>query len=278
MSEGIRSYNRRAWDHLVDQDNEWTLPVSSEQIASARSGNWSIVLTPVKPVPRDWFPNPLQGARVLCLASGGGQQAPILAAAGAEVSLLDNSPKQLGQDRFVAERDGLEIAAVEGDMRDLSAFASESFDLIVHPCSNCFIPNLQPLWRECHRVLRPGASLLSGIMQPAVFLFDNEKYEKGVLEVRHTLPYSDTDSLNDKERPESTKASEPLCFSHTLESQIGGQIEAGLAITGFFEDVFAPESNDALSKYMPTFIATRATRQGKCKHWQAIAPHVDAAP
>lgn len=260
MSENIRSHNRRAWDHLVEQDNEWTQPVSSEQIADARRGDWSIVLTPVKPVPSDWFPNTLVGAKVLCLAAGGGQQAPLLAAAGAKVSLLDNSPKQLAQDRFVADRDGLEIECVEGDMRDLSVFADESFDLVVHPCSNCFIPDLQPVWRECHRVLRPGASLLSGFMQPAVFLFDNDKYEKGVLEVRHTLPYSDTDSLSDKER--ATNAGAPLCFSHTLNSQIGGQIEAGLAITGFFEDVFAPAANDALSKYMSTFIATRATKLG----------------
>jgi SAM-dependent methyltransferase len=261
MAFDIRSYNRDAWDHQVDTGNEWTQPVSSEEIAAARKGEWSIVLTPVKPIPKDWFPKSLKGAKVLCLASGGGQQAPILAAAGADVTLVDNSPKQLEQDRLVAERDGLTIALVLADMRDLSALEDEHFDLIVHPCSNCFVPDVEPVWRESSRVLKPGGSLLSGFLQPAVFLFDAGKYERGEFEVRHTLPYSDLESIRVEEREAYTAKREPLCFSHTLESLIGGQIAAGFALTGFFEDVFAPESGDALSRYMSTFIATRATKR-----------------
>jgi len=256
----IRSYNRTAWDHQVDTGDQWTVPVSPEEIAAAREGTWSIVLTPVKPIPNDWFPESLKGAKVLCLASGGGQQAPILAAAGADVTLVDNSPKQLGQDRLVAEREGLKIEIVEADMRDLSALQDESFDCIVHPCSNCFVPNVEPVWQESYRVLKPGGSLLSGFLQPAVFLFDADKSDRGELEVRHPLSYSDVESIGEEERSKYTDNRQPLCFSHTLETLLGGQIEAGFAITGFFEDVFAPESGDALSKYMSTFIATRASK------------------
>jgi ubiquinone/menaquinone biosynthesis C-methylase UbiE len=72
----------------------------------------------------------MQGLNLLALASGGGQQAPIFAAAGANITLPDNSPRQLGRDRPVAEREGLQIKLVEGDMRDLSMFADESFDLV----------------------------------------------------------------------------------------------------------------------------------------------------
>ncbi|MGI9519860.1 MAG: class I SAM-dependent methyltransferase, partial [Pirellulaceae bacterium] len=127
-------YNRQAWDGLVDSKNRWTVPVSSADIERARNGDWSIVLTPTKSVPRDWF-GELSGKDVLCLASGGGQQGPVLAAAGAHVTVFDNSPKQLQQDALVAQRDGLEISTVQGDMRDLSQFPDGSFDLVVHPCS-----------------------------------------------------------------------------------------------------------------------------------------------
>ncbi|MCP4446911.1 MAG: class I SAM-dependent methyltransferase [Myxococcales bacterium] len=260
MDENIRSYNRMAWDHQVDSDNEWTRPVSTEVVRAAREGDWSVVLTPVKAVPRTWFPAPLESLEILCLAGAGGQQAPVLAAAGARVTVYDNSPKQLAQDKLVAEREGLEITLVEGDMRELSALGDESFDLIVHPCSNCFVPDIEPVWRESHRVLRTGGSLLSGVLNPALFLFDNEKYESGALEVRHALPYSDTDSLSEDERSVFTAKKDPLCWSHSLQTQIGGQIDAGFAITGFYEDVFSLESGDALSKYMPTFVATRATK------------------
>ena len=92
--EDVFVYNRQAWDRQVQRGNRWTVPVSSEQIARARNGDWSIVLTPTKPVPLEWFP-PLVGLDVLCLASGGGQQGPILAAAGANVTVFDNSPARL---------------------------------------------------------------------------------------------------------------------------------------------------------------------------------------
>jgi len=127
----VGAYNRVAWDSLVRKHDRWTVPVSADEIRRAREGDWQIVLTPEKPVPREWFPDFRSGSvRVLCLAGSGGQQAPILAAAGADVTVLDNSPAQLAQDRLVAERDGLNIRLVLGDMADLSKFSDESFDLI----------------------------------------------------------------------------------------------------------------------------------------------------
>ena len=95
------------------------------------------------------------------LGLGGGQQAPILAAAGACVTVFDASDLQLQQDRMVAQRDGLEMQMVQGDMRDLSVFADASFDLVFHPISNLYVPDIQPVWRECFRVLRSGGTLLS---------------------------------------------------------------------------------------------------------------------
>src|SRR5262249_2109595 len=116
----ILSYNRHAWDRKVAEGDRWTIPVGPEVIAAARRGAWQVVLTPTRPVPREWFPA-LASLEVLCLASGGGQQSPVLAAAGASVTVLDNSPMQLAQDRLVADRDGLTIQTVQGDMADLSA-------------------------------------------------------------------------------------------------------------------------------------------------------------
>jgi SAM-dependent methyltransferase len=255
----IRSHNRAAWDRQVECRNRWTIPVSSEEVAAARQGQWTILLTPTKPVPRAWFAD-LAGSDVLCLASAGGQQGPILAAAGARVTVYDNSPRQLAQDQFVAERDGLQIATVEGDMRDLSAFPDQRFDLIVHPVSNVFVPEVRPVWREAYRVLRHGGALLAGFDNPVIHVFDWEQVEHGVLEVKHRLPYSDAESLSESEKQRRLEGGEPLEFSHTLEDQIGGQTEAGLLIAGLYEDVNAPEDNDPISRYMPSFIATRAIK------------------
>jgi len=256
----IRAHNRIAWDKNVEWgENRWTIPVGPEAVAAARRGRWDIYLTPTKPVPKAWFPD-LKGCDVLCLASGGGQQGPILAAAGANVMVFDNSPGQLAQDQFVAERDRLKIATVEGDMADLSVFPDQSFDLIVHPVSNCFIPDVRPVWAESFRVLRPGGALLAGYNNPARYLFDWELYDQGILEVEHALPYSDAVSLSEEEKRRYLEAGEFLEFSHTLEDQIGGQIDAGFLIAGLYEDCDREEENDALSKYMPVYVVTRAVK------------------
>jgi SAM-dependent methyltransferase len=253
----VAAYNRRAWDRQVEKGNRWTVPVGPEVIAAARNGNWSVVLTPVKPVPRDWFPD-MRGLELLCLASAGGQQAPIFAAAGARVTLLDASPAQLAQDRFVADREGLAIRTVLGDMADLSAFADGQFQAIFHPCSNCFAPEVRPVWREAFRVLRPGGVLLAGFCNPVLFVFDDPltaKDAQGELRVRHATPYSDLTSLSDEQRRQLLDGDAPLMFGHTLEDQIGGQLDAGFVLTGLFED---RDPDHPLAKFLPAFLATRA--------------------
>jgi SAM-dependent methyltransferase len=255
----VQDLNKRAWDNLVAKGNRWTVPVTSEEIEAARRGEWRIVLTPIRPVPSSWLPN-LHESRVLCLASGGGQQGPILAAAGAEVVVFDNSPRQLEQDRKVAARDRLEIETVEGDMADLGAFGNQSFDLVVHPVSNCFIPDLQPVWNEAFRVLRRGGALLAGFVNPVRYLFGDGVAETAdQLLVANTIPYSDLDQLPGNIRERFVAENEPFEFGHTLEDQIGGQIAAGFVIAGFYEDLNPPEE-DALSRHIPSFVATRALK------------------
>ena len=254
----VRGYNRDAWDKEVERGNQWTVPVGQDVIEAARRGRWAVLLTDSIPVPREWFPE-IGGADVLCLASGGGQQAPIFSAAGASVTVLDNSPKQLAQDRLVAERESLDLRTIEGDMADLSMFADESFDLVFHPVSNLFAPEVRPVWAEAFRVLRRGGVLLAGFLNPAVYIFDLELADRdGELRVRHALPYADATSLGEEEVKRKIGRGEPLEFSHTLDDQIGGQIEAGFVIAGLYED---RHRDDPISAYMPTFIATRAIKQ-----------------
>lgn len=250
----VPSFNREAWDRQVKSGkNPWTVPVSSEVIAQACKGDWSVLLTENLPVPRDWFP-PMHGLKILGLACGGGQQGPVFAAAGAEVTIFDNSPAQLARDREVAEREGLIIQTVQGDMRDLSAFEPESFDLVFHPVSNLFIHEIRPVWQEAYRVLRQGGTLLAGFMQPHFYIFDLEEMENGGLVVKHRIPYSDLDTFG---LEQLEKEDRPAEFGHSFTDQLAGQTEAGFVIIGLYED---RHKGLKLSEHISTYMATRAIK------------------
>lgn len=258
--EDLLQRSREAWNEAARSGDRWSQPIDADTVARARAGDWQVILTPNKATPRDWF-GELAGKQVLCLASGGGQQAPTLAAAGAQVVSLDNSDEQLALDRLVAEREGLSIQIEQGDMADLSRFAEATFDLVFNPCSTVFVPDVLPVWRECARVLRPGGRLMTGFMNPSYFLFDHEEdASTETLLVRHSLPYDESQHQDLSEtRLRQLASGEALEFSHSLQSQIGGQLAAGLQLIDLYEDWWT-DAATRLNQFSPTTIATLAIK------------------
>ncbi len=235
------AHNQAAWDAQARNDSPWSRPVDADTVARARSGEVRVHLTP-QPLPRDWLGD-VAGHDILCLAGAGGQQAPVLAAAGGNVTVFDLSPEQLARDAEVARRDGLKLRLEQGDMRDLSRFDDAAFDMIVHPVSNQYVPDVRPVWAQCHRVLRTGGVLLSSFFNPAVFIADRSP--------RVPAPWADT--------PDARVPDRPLLFGHTLHDQIGGQLDAGFVLTGFIEDMH-PAPRFDIEHYLASFIATRSVK------------------
>jgi ubiquinone/menaquinone biosynthesis C-methylase UbiE len=170
--------------------------------------------------------------------------------------VLDYSMKQLEQDRFVAERDNLALETVQGDMTDLSRFADESFDLVFHPVANHFVPDVRPVWREAFRVLKPGGALLAGFPNPMEYIFNWAKEDESILEVAHTLPFSSLEVYGEAWLRENGEAAE---YSHSLETQIGGQLEAGFMLTHLLESHREQGTSPKAGRF-PSYIATRAVK------------------
>lgn len=221
--------NAETIDRWVEEGWEWGVPISHEEYERAKNGDWHLFLTPTKPVPREWFP-PLEGARVLGLAAGGGQQMPVLTARGAKCTVLDYSARQIESERLVAKREGYEIECVRADMTRPLPFADGSFDLIVHPVSNCYIRELLPLWKECYRVLKPGGLLMAGLDNGFNYLFNEDEPDRVV----NRLPF---DPLSDSAQMELLLRDDcGVQFSHTIGEQIGGQLQAGFRLLDVYDD------------------------------------------
>lgn len=258
LKPDLLTYNSQAWDQAVESGDRWTLPVSASEIEQARQGQPQLVLTPHQKIPQSWL-QPLSGKRVLCLASGGGQQGPLLAAAGAQVLVYDNAAKQLAQDQRLAQEYALDLQTLQGDMRDLSALANQDFDLIVHPVSNCFVDDISSVWQEAYRVLKWGGEILSGFCHPILFSYDPALEQEGILQLKYPLPFSALESLTEAElQAQYLQANQPLQFSHSLTAQIGGQLQAGFVLVGFYEDNWGDQRLH--DQFFPHFMATRARK------------------
>jgi SAM-dependent methyltransferase len=141
----VYNYNRQRWEALVRAKALFTRPWLDLDPVSARErlDPWSLL-------------GDIDGKQVLCLAGGGGQQSAAFALLGARVSVLDISDGQLAQDRKAAAHYGLEVSTHQGDMRDLSDFDDDAFDVVWHPYALNFVPDCRVVFREVARVLRPG--------------------------------------------------------------------------------------------------------------------------
>ena len=242
--------NAQTIDRWILDGWEWGKPISHEVFEKAQQGDWDVFLTPVKPVPHEWFGN-LAGKKILGLASGGGQQMPVFTALGAICTVLDYSPLQLESERLVAEREGYEIRIIRGDMTKPLPFEDEEFDMVFHPVSNCYVEEVRPIWKECLRVLKNGGLLLSGVDHYINYIVDGE--EKQII---NELPFNPLRNPQQMKQLEEEDAG--VQFSHSLEEQIGGQLEAGFILTALYEDTNGQGRLHELN--IPTFLAMRARK------------------
>lgn len=242
--------NAQTIDRWIEEGWEWGQPISHETYLKAAEGEWDMLLTPTKPVPHEWF-GTLKGKKVLGLASGGGQQMPIFAALGAECTVLDYSPKQLESERVVAQREGYEIRIIRADMTKPLPFGDEEFDLIFHPVSNCYVQEVKPIFKECYRILKHGGVLLGGYDNNVNYLVDED--EKTII---HTMPFDPLVNPDQKKFLEDMDCG--VQFSHTIDEQLGGQLEAGFCLTHIYGDTNG--SGYLHEKNIECFFAVRAVK------------------
>jgi ubiquinone/menaquinone biosynthesis C-methylase UbiE len=181
----------------------------------------------------------LEGKKVLCLASGGGQQSAVFGLLGADVTVLDIAEGQLNGDRIAAEHYGYMATIVKGDMRDLSAFADEEFDLIYQPVSICFVPDVREVYQGVYRVLKPGGTYAVSHVNPSTYPiyfvgggngWDGTGYRIAEIYTGGPIRVS-------PEGVENMRTGEPTGeYRHLLSDIFGGLMDVGFAICNVVED------------------------------------------
>jgi SAM-dependent methyltransferase len=235
----------QCWDRGVEQGDPCTRPLldlTPEMVAEYADGRRD-ELPGVSIEPRHLLEG-AEGKDVLCLASGGGQQSAVFALLGANVSVLDISAGQLRGDRTAAEHYGYDVRTVKGDMRDLSAFDDTSFDLVYQPHSFSYVPDVRPVYREVHRVLRPGGLYSAGHVNPAVHAVSlgfcgSEGGAGGWDGVGYRIvdPYRGGPVFRNEDGVENMVEGEPTGENrHFLKDIFGGLIELGFIIREVVEN------------------------------------------
>ncbi|MBO4572516.1 MAG: class I SAM-dependent methyltransferase [Clostridia bacterium] len=242
--------NAATIDRWIEEGWEWGVPITHKQFINAKNGKWDVALTPTKPVPHEWFGD-IKGKKVLGLASGGGQQMPIFAALGADCTVLDYSLRQLESEKLVSMREGYDIRIIRGDMTKPLPFDDDRFDIIFHPVSNCYVKEVKSIWRECFRVLKKGGRLIAGMDNGINYIVDND--EKAIV---NSLPFDPL--INENQRKQLEEDDAGMQFSHTLEEQINGQLEAGFTLISLYEDTNGEGRLHEMN--IATFIATLAKK------------------
>jgi SAM-dependent methyltransferase len=244
-----RSVNAQGWDllSLADDPAPFDLSTARQRLDDAGWLPWNDIVT------------------VLCVASGGGEQGPLFAGLGYQVTVVDLSAGQLERDRQVAFEEGLTIECLQADMLDLSPLYGRTFDLVYQAISACYIPDVRRLYREIATVTRPGGHYAVSHWAPSHLQLAADVPWDGTA-YRIDRPATATDPLLWRSAANGTGSTATcLHYGHTLGALVGGLCDAGFEITRLREpdvgDANAePGSESHLAAYFPPFIEILARR------------------
>lgn len=248
--------NASAWNRLAEDGSQFARVATDEECRN-----------PLGTLDgRGWLPASVAGLDVLCLASGGGWQSILYAAAGARVTVVDLSPSMLRRDRREAERRGLPVTTLEASMDDLQELREESFDLVHQPVSTCYVEDVAAVYSEIARVLRDSGLYISQHKQPTSlqiterdaqnrYIIGLEYYRQGPLPKPADTSYRETGTVE---------------FLHSWDALVGGLCRAGFVI----EDLREPRRADPNAapghyghrgRFVPPYLRMKARRRQRAE-------------
>ncbi len=257
--DDLIQFNRERWNALAEANYTYSRPFMDLDAQKARA--W---LDTQGESPAGLLDN-LQGKDVLCLASGGGQQTAVFGLLGANVTVFDLSDTQLTRDEKAAVHYGYPLRMIQGDMRNLTIFEDDCFDLVWHPYSINFSPDARAVLRHTARILRPGGYYRLQFANPFTMELDETMWNgrgyplssvyTDAAEMVFDNPHWDVW----QEDGSVKKIVGPREFRHALSAILNTLVQNNFIILGLWEDSDSAQPNPE-------------AKPGSWEHMIAVAP------
>ncbi len=259
----IAQINRQRWNALAEANVEYSQPYLDFTLEKA-----------ARYVYRYGILQQVAGKRVLCLASGGGQDSVAFGLLGAHVTVYDLSDVQLERDRQGAAHHGLQVTTIQGDMRDLSPFPSGGFDIVWQPYSINFVPSVDPVFHGVARVLKPGGIYYVAFANPFVQAIDDAGWDGQGYRLNGLYLDGEDISLRypywDVTRPDGStiKLNSPHEFRHTLSTVLNTLARLGFIFLGSMgvDEARGIPWSQAPGRISPSQPRRGSIRFGSCVH------------
>lgn len=186
----------------------------------------------------------VKGKRVLELGCGGAQCAIAFAKQGARSIGVDISAVQLAYGRRLAEAEGVRVELRHCDMADLGFITSGSIDLAFSAQAFAFVDDLNRVFRQVHRVLRPEAPLVFSLRHPFSTIVHADRVIRAYW----------SDEPNDWEE----QGIGFTTYQHTVADLFAALARAGFRVDAILE----PEPPNARRAMIPPGLVMRARKQG----------------
>ena len=197
--------------------------------------------------------------RVLELGCGSGAGSVAIALQGARAIGVDFSAQLLSAARRLSERSGVKLELHEGELGDLAFARADTVDVVFSVYALNLVEDINRVFRQVHRVLKPGGPLVFSVPHPAYDMIVDDDLEEPLL-IRRS--YFDDGRID-------LGADAPPYFSyhHTISDLFTGLLRANFRVDAILEPEPRREGRGSphwreASRFVPRTLIMRARKEG----------------
>lgn len=201
----------------------------------------------------------LDGRRVLDLGCGSGGASVALARRGARVIAVESSTARLSQARHAADIAEVKVEFHHSDLADLAFLRADSIELVIAVYSLGGVQDLGRVFRQLHRVMKPGAAVVISLPHPVSMMLELDPEEQ-------STPYLTRTAWSDSPTAWRAGGDEGVTHVHQIGDVFTTLIRSNFRVDAIVE----PRASEGrtsihsspLTDWVPGTLVVRARKEG----------------